>query len=225
MRTRNELERLEAAGRPLLAETDTLVDGAEEDRILEQIVGSARPSTRRRMTRRRQAALLLVGAALAVTVAAVASIGHGNRAAKPSNGPHHVALSGTPIQLAGYKFKTPAGFKASSSSCVPASSSSVQVGVNGFAAAASADGGCVEAFYLIASADSASPIQESADPVAVGSYQGYFVPPDSSGQSKLYVELPKAGGDQNHVFLLLFAQGLTEDQLVAVAQSGLPSSG
>jgi hypothetical protein len=223
MRTRNELERLEAAGRPLLVETESLVNADEEERILERILAEDRPrhAGRKRMTRRRRAALLVVGAALAAVVVAVASIGHGTRSANVSKDPHRFVLSGSPIQLAGYRFKTPAGFKASGDSCVP-SSSSVQVGANGFAAAASADGGCVEAFYLIASADSASPIRESAYPVGVGSYQGYFVPPDSSGRSTLYVELPMAGGDQNHVYLLLLARGLTEDQLVAVAVSGLP---
>ncbi len=91
-----------------------------------------------------------------------------------------------------------------------------------FGAAASADGGCVEAFFLVpgsASAPTPTPVGQA---VEVGSYQGYY---DSEGDSgaTLYVELPQASaGGSAPVILALYGQGLTEDQLIAVAESGLP---
>lgn len=228
MRTGNELEDLSAAEPPLLAQTESIVDTGEEERILERILASdrPRPAGRSRMTRRRRVAFLLVGAALAVAVVAMASIGNGSRPAAVSQGPHRFVLSGATIRLAGYRFRTPAGFSPSTTACASSPSSGEPTTVlNGFAAAASADGGCVEAAYLIA--PSTSPqgglIPADAQPVGVGTYQGYYVAQDSSGKSALYVGLPKAGGTQNIVYLVLLARGLTENQLVAVAVSGLPA--
>jgi hypothetical protein len=226
MPTRNELERLAAAGRPLLVEAEPLVDADEEDRILERIVASSRAPGRARTPQPRRHALLLAGAALLAAAIAVVStglLGRSNPPAPRTHGPHRLALSGARIELSGYKFKTPAGFKASSDSCVAASSSSGPVTVlNGFAAAASADGGCVEAFLMVSSVGK-SPGSEGAEPVAVGTYQGYFVPEDASGESTLYVQLPKLGDLSD--YLALFAEGLTEQQLIAVAESGLPGKG
>jgi hypothetical protein len=226
MRTRNELERLTAAGRPLVANAESLVDTGEEDRILERILASERPAPRG--ARRGRAVLALAGAAVLVAAAAVAAIERGNSAASPPNGRtrhHPVALSGATFRLSSYRFKTPAGFKASSDSCVAASSSSGPVAVmNGFAAAASADGGCVEAFFTLESTDGSSPASNGAQPVDVGTYPGYFVPADASGESTLYVQLPTFyNGEKQYV--ALFSEGLTEEQLIAVAQSGLPGNG
>ena len=218
----NELERLSAAEPEALGRTESFVDTGEEERILEGILATSRPRAARRgrMTPRRRAVFVLVGVALAAAVVGLSSIGHGSRRTSRSHGQqHHVALSGATIQLSGYHFKTPAGFKASTDSCVP-STSSLQVGANGFASAASAAGGCVEAFFLISpSGEDPAP---NGDPVTVGSRQGYYVQPDSSGESRLYVQLPQPS-DQS-VYLLLFSHGLTEDQLIAVANSGLPAA-
>ena len=226
MRTCNDLERLEAAGRPLLAAAESLVDVAEEDRILERILASGRAPARPRATRGLRPALLLTGAAVVAAAIAVLSSNvftRSNAAAPQTTGHHRVALSGAAFQVAGYRFRSPAGFKASSSSCPGASSGSgPQTVLNGFAAAASADGGCVEAAYLIPgspSAPDATPADAQA--VAVGSYQGYFVSQGSAGDT-LYVELP--AGPAPHPYLVLFSEGLTEDQLIAVAQSGLPQN-
>ena len=227
MRTRNDLERLEAAGRPLLAEAESLVDTGEEDRILARILASDRPPARPRATRRLRPALLLAAAAVVAAAIAVVSSDVFTRsnpaAATQTGGPHRVALSGAAFQVAGYRFRSPAGFKASSSSCPGASSGSgPQTVLNGFAAAASADGGCVEAAYLIPGSPSApDPTPADAQAVDVGSYQGYFVSQGSAGDT-LYVELP--AGPAPHPYLVLFAEGLTEDQLIAVAQSGLPQN-
>jgi hypothetical protein len=227
MRGSDEIERLSAAEPELLGRTESFVDASEEEQILEGILATSRPRAggRSRMSRRRRAVFVLVGAALAVAVVSVASIGRGNRPTTHSTGPHPVALSGATIQLAGYRFRTPAGFKASTSSCgAPAAAAGKPKAVlNGFSAAASADGGCVEAAYLIVPSPQGGTIPPDAQPVDVGQYQGYYAAQDSSGGSTLYVELPKAGGSsENHVYLVLLSQGLTEDQLVAVAVSGLP---
>jgi len=206
MRTRNDLERLEAAGGPLLAEADSVVDAAEEERILERILASDRAAAATARPRpAKRVALVLVGAVVLAATAVLASLEiGGHRTAVPPPPAHqHVALTGPKIQLAGYRFRTPAGFK-------------------GFKAAASADGGCVEAFFLIrGNPDAPNPTPTDAQPVAVGSYQGYFVSQGSAGDT-LYVELP--AGPAPHPYLVLYSQGLTEDQLIAVAQSGLPQN-
>jgi hypothetical protein len=230
MRASNELDRLSAAEPALLVDTEPVVDAREEERILEGILASSHPRVTRQggMTRRRRTAYLLVGAAFAAAAVAVASIGHGHgnpSTSRPSI--HHPApLSGARIALAGYRFRTPAGFKKSASSCAPAPAAGKPTTVlNGFAAAASADDGCVEAAYLIVPSDlTGTVIPVAAKPVDVGTYQGDYVSTDSSGQSALYVELPKAGGSQNLAYLVLLARGLTEDELIAVAVSGLPAA-
>jgi hypothetical protein len=217
MRARNVLTRLAAVA----PDAESLFDAGEEDRILQRILASPRRAT----TRRRPLLLVPVGVAALAVAAAAAAFGSGvfNRATThtaKTEGHGHVALTGSKIQMAGYRFRTPAGFKASSVSCVAASSSSsgpVTV-MNGFSAAASADGGCIEAFGM--QSNSGTPAQNGAEPVAVGPYQGYYVPPDASGESTLYIQIPAADSDSN--YLALFAEGLTEQQLIEIAQSGLP---
>jgi hypothetical protein len=226
MRASNELSRLSAAA-PGIAQTESLVDAGEEERILERILASSRGSAPvRRLPRR--LAVLLVGAVLAsaAVAAAIETGGHGKQLGS-APAPRHVALSGARIQLAGYRFRTPAGFKKSTTACAsdPSAAHQPTAVLNGFAAAASADGGCVEAAYLIAPSNLGNQgnlIPSAAKSVDVGTYQGYYVPPDSSGKSTLYVGLPKAGGSQNIVYLVLLARELTEEQLIAVAVSGLP---
>jgi len=222
MRTHDELERLAAAGQPLLLGADSLVDAAEEDRILQRILGSERQAAV--VHRRRRAVLVLAAAAVVAAAIAVVATGALSGASKPganTGGPHHIALTGPRIEVAGYHFRTPAGFTRSSSSCAAASAAGQPTTVlNGFAAAASADGGCVEAAFLIR----AGAHPNGAVPIDVGQYQGYYVSPDSSGESALYIELPNATGDGQSAYLGLFAQGLREDQLIAVAVSGLPAA-
>lgn len=223
MRSPDALERL-AAARPALP--GFLADAAEEERILARILASGRapvPSARPR-----RAGLMLAGVAVLAAAAALAAIefGHGTRAAiARTHGRHSVTLTGARIQLAGYHFRTPAGFKVSATGCLPPPDPNrPRPALDGFAAAASADGGCVGAAFLVSvspssSAARATPAGESVD---VGAYQGYFEPAGTSGQSMLYVELPKADRAEP-VYLVLYAQGLTEDQLIAVAESGLPT--
>jgi hypothetical protein len=219
MRTGNELERLTVAEPALLGRTEHLVDASEREQILERILATDRsPAARRgRISRSRRTAFVLVGVALAAAAVAGVSVGHGSRPASVSRGPERFRLSGASIQLAGYRFRTPAGFKRSAAACGAAPSDSG----SSFSAAAAADGGCVEAAYLIAPSNVSADLP-AANPVDVGSYQGHYVPPDAAGQSTLYVGLPKAGSSRNIVYLVLIARGLAEDELVAVAVSGLP---
>lgn len=206
MRSRNSLTRLAA-----LAPHVAPVDLGEEDRILARILAVPRVPVARR-SRRPRLALALVGiAVLSAALASLELVHGGGSATKSRHG-----LTGATISLAGYRFRTPAGFKDSSSSCGPSAT-------DRFSAAASADGGCVEAFFAISTSGSAVPAD--AAPVEVGAYQGYLVAPDSSQRTTLYVELPVPGGaDIKWQAVLLESQGLTADQLVAIAQSGLPAT-
>lgn len=226
MRTSNALNRLSAAAPALLSRPESVVGPVEEDRILAGIF-AAGPGAERPTAHRAGPVLLFAGAAVAVAAIGIVASGVVSRSTPPATrvgGGRHVVLSGPRIQLAGYRFRTPAGFKRSSGSCMPAATAGKPTTVlNGFAAAASADGGCVEAAYLIApSGLQGGPIPGDAQPVAVGPYEGYFVSQSVDGGSALYVGLPKAGGDQSIVYLVLLARDLTEGQLIAVAESGLP---
>lgn len=223
MRTRNELDRLAASWRPLLSAAESLVDAGEQNRILARIVASPRSVAHPRRLSRPRIALAFGVTGIAV-VAAVAVIGAGRWTSRTTSGNHSPGLTGAKIALASYRFRTPAGFKTSTTSCLSAPvPDKPRPAIDGFAAAASADGGCLEAAYLIAD----QPLRGPADaqPVAVGQYHGYFVSQAqrAGGQSSLFVDLPKAGGDQHQVSLLLLAQDLTEEQLIAVAESGLPT--
>ncbi|MGH3008375.1 MAG: hypothetical protein ACRDLM_03060 [Gaiellaceae bacterium] len=227
MRTRNALERLAAAGTPLHAGADKLVDDGEEDRILTQILGLDRQPVVDRG--RRRGVLVLAGAvivAASVVTVATDAFNNTNKPVAKTSGPHRIALTGPRIQLAGYDFRTPAGFTASDTACQTTMIINPRVGASDprddpgdFAAAASADGGCLEAF---AAAGVYAKIPTGAQAVDVGNYQGYVVPPDSSGASAIYLALPQMG--EYSPYLVLFAHGLTQDQLIAVAQSGLPAN-
>lgn len=207
MRTHNALTRLAAAA----PHGESPVDLGEEERILERILAVPRVTVPRRSRRRRLAVVLVGVAVLAAALATIELVQGGGSAASSRHG-----LTGATISLAGYHFRTPAGFQDSSSSCGPSAT-------DRFSAAASADGGCVEAFFLISTRGSAVPA--GATPVDVGAYQGYLVAPDSSRRTTLYVELPIPGGaDIKWQAVLLESQGLTSDQLVAIAKSGLPAT-
>jgi hypothetical protein len=211
MRTRNSLERLAA-----LAPAEPSIDSGEEDRILQRILASDRHVRRRRGP---IAVALVATVAIGAAVAAYATHGH---ATSPRTASHHAVLSGARIEAAGYHFSTPAGFTSSDASCqgaTPAPAGTPETPANAMRSAASADGGCIEIFYLIAGSPTAPNPFVTGEPVDVGSYQGYYDPQGDAGAT-LYVELPQ--GDARPVFLVLYAQGLTEDQLIAVAQSGLP---
>jgi hypothetical protein len=246
MRTRNALEALAVVGRPLLADAESLVDADEENRILERILASPRTGPTLAMRRYARPARALAGIAVVATVVALATLEIGRGRQSVTKGSAH-GLTGAAIQLAGYRFRTPAGFKTSSSPCGRAAAGSGPVTVlRGISAAASTEGGCVEGGILTTNSPYTPP---RSQPVAVGNYRGYFLahaPGDGchttpltpkpcgrdqatgthgegEGDMALYVDIPDAAGPPQSTYLVLFAQGLTEDQLIAVAESGLLS--
>lgn len=211
MRTRDSLERLANAGRPLLAQGDALVGADEEERILARILASGRsPAARRRRTGTLVAvvAAALVGAAVAAL--AVGLGGHSTSSTATVGADNHVALTGPRIELAGYHFRTPAGFKDSNTPCTGGAT-------DRFSAAASADGGCVEAFFMLNTGKYT--IAPDAQPIQVAGRQGFLV--TGSDSLTLYAPLPQLGDYSQ--YLMLVGKGLTADQLVAIAESGLPS--
>jgi hypothetical protein len=217
MRTRNALERLTAAGAPLLAQADALSDAAEEDRILEQILATNRAPAAGH--RRRRAALVLVGVVVVAAAATVASIETGTGSApltRTTTGQHKLAVSGRTIRLAGYRFRLPAGY--ASGTCEPPATStpgSPNTVIHSMQSAASADGGCIGVAILARSWTAPSDAQK----VSVGSYDAFLVP--GSPREGLFVQIPGSQGDQ---YLVISAEGLSEAQLIAIAESGLPAN-
>jgi hypothetical protein len=172
-------------------------------------------------SRRYLAGVAGAAAAALVVVGAFAVMGGGD--SHPTSGTHPAAtvpVAGTTIRLAGYSFQLPAGYQTVGSNCgalPPGLTTIPVVGENSFAAAASTSGGCIEA--LLAAGDAAT-VPAGAQSVQVGPYQG-FVTLGAATDVVLYVEIPAAEG---HHDLVLVANGLTANQVVAIAESGLPSS-
>src|SRR5262249_35792798 len=95
------------------------------------------PRTRSSSLRRNVRLMLaLAGIVIVAVVVAVATlkIGSGTEPASKGIGHHPRGLTGATIQLAGYRFRTPTGFKRSSSSCADAGPL-----LRAFSAAASAE--------------------------------------------------------------------------------------
>jgi len=230
MNIRTDLERLDDARPAVLHRTETVIDGEEEDRILDRILGSDRDTTgtengatvrrsairsSRRVVGAAAAAFLLIAGALVVMFEGGRSpfTRHDHAAATgPSRTPH-----ASTMKLVNYTFKLPSGFTTTIDPCAasgPGPATPVPV-LEEFGAAASADGGCIEAFL-----SSSVTIPPGAQPVDVGPYQGYMA---TSGRSNiaLYVSIPTADGGR---YLVLLAQGLTSEQVLTIAQSAFPGS-
>ncbi len=216
--------------------SDETIAGAEST-LREAIVASlpvsigAGPDLRRSWGRRRYLiGVASVAASAIVVVGALALFAGGGRSApmhsfagghpdvtRPAVGTQPV--SGATIRLAGYSFKLPSGYEPVRSSCgVAWPNRGPKMGFAGATSyARSTDGGRVAAF--LAAGDAAQP-PHGAQPVQVGLYKGYVVTGTRSGVV-LFVEIPAAEGDHA---LVVVANGLTPDQVVAIAESGLPSS-
>jgi hypothetical protein len=119
MRTRNAVERLAVAGRPLLADVESCVDVDEENRILERILASSRTASIPVVRRKAQVVLALACALVVATAVAAGLLESGGESHPLSKGVGHgkQALTGAEIQLAGHRFRTPAGFKTSTTAC------------------------------------------------------------------------------------------------------------
>lgn len=223
MRARNELDRLAAVWQPLLSDVEAIVGADEEERILERILSSPRfpEGCRRRIV------LLLAGAATALATAAIAAAAlTGVGTPRTTSGAQGRRAT---FALAGYRFKLPAGYTPSADTCAGAQ---FWGGLSGYHpgtpfgtpgsvvyssfAGASADGGCLLGFLI----GGGTTLPASATAVAVGSYKGFVAVAPAGSQKALFVEIPDAEG--NH-YLLLMSQALTTQQLISVAESGLPS--
>ena len=161
-----------------------------------------------------------IGLAGALALIAIGVLGH-------YRGQSHIVLTGPRIQLAGYRFGTPAGFRASSTACAKAISLlEIQPHSNTFTAAGVANGPCVAGSFVAVSRGALSLILEFAHPRDVGGYQGYDdwgTDPHDHVFSELYVHAPAVGGHDTP-YLVLTAQDLTVGELADIAISGLPSS-
>jgi hypothetical protein len=236
MPTHTELDRLAAARPAFLDRTERVVDEAEESRILDQILVFAPsptasvntpPSVRRehsfRIVVRVISGVSAVALVIVVIVAMAGSNGH-----PPGVHRDHALRVTTPssstapiMRLAGLRFKLPAGYKTVDSPCTaspsPIPGTPLTV-IGGLTAAASADGGCIEAGVTSWALTGAVP--QGVKPVQVGPYHGFL----SSGPTEivtLYVAIPVA--DTTH-YLVLTSVGLSADQVVAIAKAGLPTA-
>lgn len=236
MPTHTELERLAAARPAVLDRTDSVVDEAEESRILDQILLSASSSAASvntplsarsdhsfRIVVRTISGVAAVALVIAVTVAVAGSNGH-----PLSDHRDHTLRVTTPssstepiMRVAGFRFKLPAGYKTVDSPCAaspsPIPGTPLTV-IGGLAAAASADGGCIEAGLTGWALTVAVP--QGVQSVKVGPYQGFL----SSSPTEtviLYVAIPAADGTH---YLVLTSVGLSADQVVSVAKAGLPTA-
>jgi hypothetical protein len=182
---------------------------------------------KRRMRRRR---LLVVSAALSivggVVVGAVVVRSHG------------------PVRPLAFRSPTKVSL-AKAQTCEPPfpGSSGPAIVLQGASAAASAKGGCVDGGIATLSGPAAPTaillhIPRYAEPVMLSGYQGYLLahapsdgcavsptnpPPCPPAQAKslLYVYIPDASDPRHSTYVVLLAQGLTKDQLIGVAESGL----
>lgn len=180
-----------------------------------------------RHPRRLVAAVVGCAAALVAVLGALALSpgGEGLPPTTPSQAsrpPATRSIPGQTLRLASYTFQLPAGYTSVASDCTALPTSlgptiPVDLGAGSpTAAAASADGGCIEAVLV----GQQAPMPSGAEAVEVGPYSGFVLTSPSSGVD-LYVEIPAFRG---HHDLVLAAEGLTADQVVSIAKSGLPSS-
>jgi hypothetical protein len=218
-----------------LGEAEALPDEAlaAAEASLQAAMAASSPPEPIRTRRRPRRTLVVADTAAAVAAIAAGSLAlTGGATARPKSTHQATAIHRAArvqpaavqrFQLAGYSLTLPAGYHAVSQNCpaltLPAN---VNVGVrtlgqNPYAAAASASGACIE--VVLAAGPLATP-PSGAQPVQVGPYQGYLVTNPNS--IELYVGLPAAEGQHA---LILYANGLSPDDLIAVAASGLPPNG
>jgi hypothetical protein len=231
---------MEIVGR--LGEIDPLpteaLDRAEV--ILRAAMASAQ--THERSRRRRG---LLAGIAAAVVVLIGVSGVHlatMTDSSRPGQGPRQatratmpaIALTGGTMRLAAATMHLPAGFQTVPSACAPAPSglgSSISFLNSSFAAAASANGGCIEAWLADATTTVVPP---QAVPVSINSYQGELYNDQGTGFSTLYATIPadlyvdvvSANGQPDPtatIDLVLTANGLSANELESIATAGVPT--
>jgi|SRR5579871_6516701 len=215
------LERFEAG----VAAADEVATSVARERLRAAI--AAEVADRRRTRGRRRGAAYAVGVAAAIALVVVLAVPSGPGAHAPSTGKR-----GAVLELASLHFSLPSGFVPRDTACATPPSASLppdgnqavhQVGANpetvlqAMRSAASADGGCLEV-ELAAGGDV---VPAGATEIAVGGYTGYLSTA-ANGDLTLVVAIPATDGTD---YLVLASEGLTQQQLVEIAASGLPTSG
>jgi hypothetical protein len=174
-----------------------------------------------------------IGGVLLATVTSSSRPGQGPRQASPATRPV-VALTGGTIRLAAATMHLPAGFKAVPGACAPAPNglgAPISFLNSSFAAAASANGGCIEAWLADATTTVVPP---EAVPVTITGYQGELYSNQSTGFSTLYVTIPAdlyvnvvtADGQPDPtatIDLVLTTNGLSANELESIAATGIPA--
>ena len=210
MTREHALERL-AGSRPTDLDAP---DPQAEDEILSRILAARQAAPVGERTRMRPA-LALVAAGLTTCAIGGWRLAQGHDTSTPAR------TAGGPImQLAGYSFRLPHGYRANtacSPPAAPAPGSPITV-VQSLEVAAGAAGGCLQ----VELASGSSVVPASATPVAVGGYQGYET--TAGGNPTLYVVIPASAGADSS-YLIATGVGLTAGQLVSIIASGLPAAG
>jgi hypothetical protein len=131
--------------------------------------------------------------------------------------------AGASIQLDGYTFKLPVGFKATGQHCTaPGHGGTPVAGSARFAAGAAAHGGCVEVLLLTRPL----PVPGDATPVKVGPYQGYLQASPSALRHPIlrlaiYGKFP---GTNSTSELIVSAKNLSESQVINIAARALSTT-
>ena len=203
---------------------------------------------RRHAQRRRVKASVTAVVAVAVGVAIAIPVADSGRGPAPRsltapNRSGHVSLTGEAVSLAGYKTDLPTGYTvADASTGTQCSNFFVPVGVppapgsaapspqdfSQLALQANGSGGCL-AFGLSGNYGQSGSSAAVTDPVApsgsetttIGAYQASTYQAPNSPTVAVYVQIPTTGGGDHD--LIVAAQGITQPDLIAMIQKGLPT--
>ena len=174
---------------------------------------------RHRTLRRRSAAAASVsalGVAAGVTIA-TAGDDPASRDTRSAHGHPDVRsteLDGQTIRLAGHTMRLPSGWTArGTAGCFDPDANPGDSGsaLSGIATAASAAGGCLEAFLV-----GPAFVPPGLTPVRVGSAEGF----DATKGSKVQLYIKQPFPSRTPYYLLLTATGISADELVTIAATG-----
>ena len=120
------------------------------------------------------------------------------------------------IQLDGYQFTLPEGYKATTAPCAPPGPGTPAPGSTQFAAGAGAHGGCLEA---VLSTQDHPPA--AASPLSIGHHQAFVSAPPPGGTITLYIDI---SGDSRYRWLVITATNLHQRQVITIAARALTGS-
>lgn len=212
--TDDTLARLREICPVTLEDTHLFLDDVGQRHVLEWVVRqpgltAPLPSQSSRRLKPRPAAIAAAAALGAAALGLVAVVAGGNPSMPTTR------LRAAHLRLAGHRFTLPRGYSLTAAdTCAPAAIGDGQplTVIQGMAVAASGVGGCLRAETV----DGTVQIPAGAQPVTVGSAQGYESV--SSNSTTLYVAVPSAAPD----YLVLVGTGTSPSQLVAIAATAFP---